>query len=153
MANDFSVALAIARAKRKLGAFVKNSTLEITATLEEEAQSLAQFQRRLAPFDTGALRRSIRVAKGKNKKGEAVVTVSAGDAEVYYARWVEFGTQGSTKGSRVKTATRKTRKSYRTHPGTDAQPFFYAPYRARRQQIKRNIRNVIRKAAIKAAKS
>lgn len=128
MANDFSVALASGRVKRKLNQLVKLSHDEIQRTLLDQGESLASFQRRLVPVESGDLRRSIEVTKRTTRKGEPAVVVSAGDDDAYYARWVEFGTKEK--------------------PG---HPFFFPPYRARRKDIKKAVVAAVKKAARQAA--
>lgn len=105
------------------------------------------------------------VAKGNS---ELAVEVFAGDRErtgAYYARWVEYGTAaGVRKRSRSysqgkggpglnlrSTASggkKRTRKVYRTHPGTRAQPFFWPAYRA----LKRRMQSRLTRAMTKAIK-
>ena len=73
-------------------------------------------------------------------------SVFAGNDKAYYARWVEFGTSDGVKGQRVGVRDtdynqHKTRgrKSYRTHGGTPAQPFFYPTVRALKKPITRKV--------------
>ena len=54
-----------------------------------------------------------------------------GDTGVDYGPFVERGTRAGVRGQRVATATfyeqanGQRRKARRTHPGTEAQPFFW----------------------------
>jgi len=112
------------------------------AAMETSADELVAMMKRLVPVDTGALRESIGWTWGSAPKGSVVVAESAadsrglkitvyagtrdkslGDADAFYARFVEFGT--------VKMA---------------AEPFFFVSYRSLRKRIKSRITREMKKA-------
>src|SRR5215213_27359 len=124
--------------------------------LLREGEDLADVQRRLAPVRTGALRRSIRVQSGEggvaygafgsgagrsgrsrkpsrpSNPDRVVVRVTAGDAQARHAALIEFGTAPHITGGRTEGAQ---------HPGSQAIPFFFPPYRARKKSIKSKATN------------
>lgn len=144
--------------KARLIAKLKALPLElkkgIIGAMEKGAQDIVDLQYHLCPVDTGDLRNSIDWNWGAVPKGvslgikggpegtaegqkDLLLSIHAGDERAFYARWVEFGTRPSTKGDRVSAPSRgkgKTRISYRTHPGTRPQPFFFPGYRANRKK-------------------
>lgn len=159
------------RLRAKLRALPDAIRAEIKPALEKGAQNIADLAFSLAPFESGALRQSIdwsygpppqgaRIGVGKKQgaaamKTDLLISVYAGNDRAFYARWVEFGTQASTAGTRVADKrSRKsgaTRKSYRTHPGTPAHPFFYPAYRALRKDVSAKIRRATDRAIKKVA--
>lgn len=90
---------------------------EVKASLNQSADELVAFQKRLVPVDDGDLRDSIQKRDGKHELSVEVFT------EDFKARWQEFGT--------VKMR---------------AQPFFYPPYRASKRRIKSRTSRAVRKA-------
>ncbi len=133
--------LGLARLDRKLARVAAASKAEIRAAMERAAEDMVATMKSLAAKDSGALRDSIGWTWGKAPKGAGIVaqaksriaadltlTIYAGNAEAFYARWQEFG-----------TAT------------TPANPFFFVSYRAHRKGAKNRIRAATRKAARKAA--
>lgn len=150
---------------------------EIRDAMARQADRITAMMRNLVPEDTGALKESIgwtfgKVPRGKltigklvsaNIGGDLTITIYAGDDDpngAFYARWVEFGTEAGVRGQRVgarstdvRQAKGKGRLSYRTHPGTPAQPFFFPAYRASRKSTRRAITTAVRKAARKVAQS
>lgn len=123
--------------------------IEIEAAAEKNAKEVAALARSWAPVsedgpNKGALKRSIK-AEGLSVGKAIRWRVVAGDEEAFYARWVEFGTAPGVRGQRAGHGGAKQaksgRKSYRTHPGTKAQPYFFPAYRALRRRIRnRNAR-------------
>lgn len=103
--------------------------------MEKSADEIVAMMKRLVPVDQGDLRDSIKWTWGDAPKGAAVIaqsevtagnvrlTIYAGNAEAYYARWIEFGTSKMA-----------------------AQPFFFPSYRALRARTKRRIATATRKA-------
>jgi len=158
-----------ARLQRKLDALSNGVKEPIRAAIAQGAEKIVAMAKNLVPEDTGALRDSIGWRWGRPApKGSIVLaatqalgselaaTIYAGNDKAFYARWVEFGTQAGSVGSRVADKRKKggrTRLVYRTHPGTDAQPFFFVSYRANKKSVKAKIRAAVRKAARSAAKS
>lgn len=157
------------RLREKLRALPDAIRKEIQAPMEKSAQAITDLAIHLAPRRHGALKNSIDWCFGdpppaarlsnkvrKNKppltQKDIVLSVFAGNDLAFYARWVEFGTHASRKGSRVPDArTGRTRRSYRTHPGTKAQPFFYPAYRANKKQAATAIKSAVTKALKKVA--
>ena len=114
---------------------------EIKLAIEAQADEIVALMKRLVPHQSGDLRDSIGWTWGDAPKGSVSVasvgasaladlrvTIFAGNAEAYYARWVEFG-------------TRKMR----------ARPFFFVSWRAGRKPAKNKIRAAIRKVAKQVA--
>lgn len=155
------------RLRAKLRALPEEIKKQIRPAMEKGAQEIVDLAIHLVPVDSGALRNSIDWTWGPAPRGSIVIshglmaggaddfksnlmiTIYAGNEIAYYARWVEFGTQAATLGGRVpdaRTNRNTTRKSYRTHPGTRAQPFFYPSYRA----LRRSVSNRITRAVVAA---
>lgn len=126
----------------------KETRLEIRNSILAGAEDTANMQRRLAPVQTGKLRRSIvvtpadqdlpRYAQLKSRRTTKdpflAAIVSAGNSEVRYAHLVEFGTaphqnEGEFAGT--------------MNPGTPPRPYFYPGFRA----MKKRAQNKINKAA------
>lgn len=162
------------RLRAKLKALSPEIKKHIQPALERGAEDIVALARHLVPVgDSRALLNSIDWTWGEapsgsisvshglraggisDLKANLLITVYAGNEVAYYARWVEFGTQASTFGARV--ADRRTnrpgatRKSYRTHPGTPAQPFFFPAYRALRKSVKNRIARAVKSAIKKVA--
>ncbi|WCP71556.1 HK97-gp10 family putative phage morphogenesis protein [Sphingomonas hankookensis] len=91
--------------ERKLARIFKAFTADtVQAALTAGAEEIAQEARRLAPVATGALRDSIQVMSSredmqsyvKSRAGERIVYIgsvgSDPDGDVYYARYIEYGT-------------------------------------------------------------
>ena len=126
----------LAQLNKKLTVTLPAKVEEATRkAMEKGAQELVDMMKRLTPVNTGALRDSIGWTWGDAPKGAAVVaqskedsrglkiTVYAGNADVYWARWNEFGTSKMA-----------------------AQPFFFPSYRALRKRIKTRITREMKKA-------
>lgn len=138
---------------RKLKVLPSAAQAEIKAMLAKQADDVTAMMRRLAPEDDGDLRDSIgwvwgnKVPKGAMAiatvgKGGLTITIYAGDAKAYYARFVEFGTEAHTAGGKFAGAT---------IPAIPAQPFFYPSWRALRKQVKRGLRQASRDAVRKVS--
>jgi HK97 gp10 family phage protein len=143
--------------KRKMAAFPQLARQEIAKAMEQSAEEIVRLARSLAPFDDGDLQRSIgwtwgdapagsiklgTVRQEGKGAGNLAITIYAGNATAFYARWVEFGTSAHVNGGRF-TGTQ--------HPGTRAQPFFFPAYRALRKRVRSRTTRAIRKAARAAA--
>lgn len=146
--------LNLARLNRKLRRLPQLATLHIRSEMEKIADDIVAMMKNLVAVDDGDLRDSIGWTWGKAPKGSLAVasvksssndltlTIYAGNAEAYYARWVEFGTAAHpNKGKFTGTG----------HPGTSAQPFFFVSFRANKKSAKRAIRKASRDAARKVA--
>lgn len=161
------------RLNRKLKALPAQSRKRVRQAMEESADDIVALMKASVPVDSGALRdsigwtwggppeRSISLIgfAGGGPSDDLMLTIYAGDEDAFYARWVEFGTQAGLRGQRVadKGAGVKQasagRLSYRTHPGTPAQPFFFSSYQIRRSATKQRIAQAMREAAREVAKS
>lgn len=109
---------------------------------------MVETARSLVPVDTGLLLNGIvgeEIDGHFEFRASAVRTSASGKAQEDYAHFVEFGTSGGERGQAYQSvdegsilhdlygasagsafATRRRgRKSARSHPGTEAQPFFY----------------------------
>lgn len=133
--------------RRKLKAMPQRIEAQIRAALEKSADEIVAMAKALVPVDSGALRDSIgwtwgdppsgAMVLGTAKEGEMRITIYAGtrdkklgDADAFYARFVEFGTQKMS-----------------------AQPFFYPSYRANKKRARGRITRAINKAVKEVAAS
>ena len=137
--------------RQRFGAQLLKITPEMARNLgkvnEDGAERLAAMMVRFAPKDSGDLIRSIQYYQVQGgARGGVAWRVAAGDEVAFYARMVEFGTVGASKGQEVTNASGRVRKSGRTHSGTDAHPFFYPALRVLRRTIRRQQRAAITKA-------
>jgi len=180
----------------RLQAIAKSVAPELKQAMALEADKTVSVMRALAPVlkrphkdrKAGALRNSIGWTWGEPKFGAAVLrsrskkrvkfagaalvlTLYAGSADVYYARWIEFGTRPGRKDSAYSyTYMRRRRKKayrqvngkwvtapeyyqvtharavYRTHPGTKGYHFFYGAWKVKRKEARKAIRRAWRKA-------
>lgn len=96
--------------KGKIDKLPKAVGLAVRVAMEEMAEEMVAAMKRLVPVDTGKLRDSIGwcwgapprdakvvdTIKGPKGKDGGIdnnrITIFAGNAEAYYARWIEFGT-------------------------------------------------------------
>lgn len=149
--------LNLAKLEAKLKRLPDVAKVEIKASMEAAASEVVSMMKNLVRKESGALRDSIGWTWGKVPKGASIVaavktgmagdltiTIYAGSAEAYYARWVEFGTAPHVNGGKFAGTE---------NPGTNARPFFYVSWRAGRKTAKRKVRAGIRKAAKKVAAS
>lgn len=161
MANDGG----ITRLQQRMNAIPKAVRNGVKPAMEKAAGEIVELARALVPEDEGKLKNSIGWTWGtapagsmvlaQNVSGDLTITIYAGDNEAFYARWVEFGTQAgvikqrvSSPGAGVRQHKTKGRKSFRTHPGTPAQPFFYPAYRLG----KKRAANMIKRAIVKSVR-
>lgn len=144
------------RLLKKLAELPEAMRKAVGPAMDQGADEIVALQKRLAPKKSGALARSIKKVKGSyrpdnaNVRGVGVgsegiegdpdlsVHVVAGDAEAFYAAFVEFGTAPHVNGGKFAGTE---------HPGAKAQPFFYPAYRALRKRTKARITRAGRKAA------
>jgi len=139
---------------RKLRALPLVAEKRIRQAMEQGADEIVAMMKSLCPADSGDLKKSIAwtwgqapkgaltVAKVKQASGENTLTIYAGNAEAYYARFVEFGTASHIAGGEFAGAT---------IPAIPAQPFFYVSFRANRRKVKGRITRAINKAAKEVA--
>lgn len=128
----------------KLRRFPEAARVKVREAMAAQADEIIGMMRRLVPVDEGDLRDSIgwrwgmRAPKGSisvgtldvTGRGDMTITIYAGNAKAYYARWQEFGT--------VKMA---------------ANPFFYPAWRASRKAVRRRVQAAMRRAAREVAAS
>lgn len=129
------------RLNRKLIRLPQRTIDLIRPEMARAADQIVEMAKRFVPVDSGALRDSIGWTwgtdipegatalgsvggRGRNRDPQMTITVYAGNKEVYWARWQEFGTV-----------------RHRAHP------FFFPAYRAQRKSVKSRIRRAITKGA------
>lgn len=167
------------RLKRQIGALPKLQREAVRAALQQNAAELANAISRAVPADTGDLAASIGYAplgqapatsatqaiRANNSERAGVLgdaglgyEVFAGNNIAFYARWVEFGTAPSVAGQRmgsrnsdINQSKALGRKAYRTHPGTQPQPYFFPTVRAFKKRLKGRVVRNANKAAKAAA--
>lgn len=157
----------LSKLQQKLAALPAAVKEEISKAMEQGAQEIVDFARRLVPVDEMTLYESIGwtwgdppegalvLAKSNRRQGDGLrITVYAGGGEAFYARWVEFGTAphnvargGGTVAGRRSLAS----GGGLGHPGARAQPFFFPAYRASRKRIRSRISRATNAAARKQA--
>ncbi|WP_411036158.1 HK97 gp10 family phage protein [Shinella sp. BYT-45] len=150
--------LNLARLDCKLKRLPAVAKAEIKAGMEAAADEIVATMQNLVPIgDTMALHDSIAWTWGKAPRGSLAIatvkssmasdltlTIYAGNAEVYYARWVEFGTKDHANAGMFAGSK---------HPGTRAQPFFYVSWRTNKKPARARVRKAVRTAARKVASS
>ena len=147
------------RLNRKLALLPLVARRKIREAMEQGAEQIVSMMRALVPVDSGSLKNSIGWTWGAAPKGamtiatvrgrgmrntgsENLITIYAGNADAYHARFVEFGTAAHKAGGEFAGAT---------IPAIPASPFFFVSYRANRRQVKRQIKQAINKAAKEVA--
>lgn len=135
---------------QKLEKMKRLAKLKVRLAMEESADEIVRMAKGLAPVDSGALRDSIGWTWGAAPSGSMTLTTLArsgesdlritiyagtrdkklGDADAFYASWVEFGTQHM-----------------------QAHPFFFPAYRANKKRARSRISRAINKAVKEAAGS
>jgi len=153
------------RLLKKLQALREQTRDVVAPALGEGADRIVKLAKSLVPVDSGDLRDSIDWTFGKAPKGSIhiaqksagdwTITIFAGNAKAYYARFVEFGTkfhaaQASHRDRRYKSFAAMT-KAKQAHYATPAEPFFFPAWRALRKQVARELGKVIREAVRKVA--
>lgn len=153
----------LSRIRQRMKAIPQAVKDAVRPAMERAAQDIVDVAKMLVPVDQGELRDSIGWTWGdapagsmrlaSSTAGELTITIYAGSDKAFYARFVEFGTKQGVFGQRTgpsgasaKQHKTKGRKSYRTHPGTNAQPFFYPAYRLGKKAASMKIRRAIVKA-------
>lgn len=148
------------RLNRKLAALPSAARKRIREAMEQGASEVVSMMKSLVPVGgSGDLKNSIDWTWGAAPKGamsigtvrarglgatgsENLITIYAGNAEAYYARFVEFGTAAHTAGGKFAGAT---------IPAIPASPFFYVSFRANRRRVKSRITRAINKSAKEVA--
>lgn len=147
--------LNLVKLDRKLKRLPTVAKTHIQSEMEKTADSIVSMMKSLVPKDDGTLMDSIGWTWGKAPKGSMVIaavksglagdltlTIYAGSAKAYYARWVEFGTAAHVNGGMFKGTK---------NPGTNARPFFYVSWRANKKSAVRAVRKATRASARKVA--
>lgn len=129
--------IGLERVKQRFRSMAQNTRREILAAQIQSAEELVAMMKRLAPVDDGDLRDAIHYeVRPGTIEGTSTIVIIAGNEKVGYGYIVEFGSQPHRVGGRFAGAM---------HPGTQAQPFFYPTYRARRRSIRNRNRRAFRK--------
>lgn len=110
----------LARLNRRLMGVPDAIKLALQPALDQSAREIVELAKKLAPRDQGDLIDSIHVEAGEHDLARKIV---AGDADAFYARWVEFGTVA-----------------------TPQQAFLFPAYRLLRDKMKRRLSRVSAKA-------
>ncbi|OLP44153.1 HK97 gp10 family phage protein [Rhizobium oryziradicis] len=147
--------LNLVKLDRKLKRLPDSAKSHIKSEMEKVADTIVSMMKSLVPKDDGTLMDSIGWTWGKAPKGSMVIaavksglagdltlTIYAGSAKAYYARWVEFGTAAHVNGGMFKGTK---------NPGTNARPFFYVSWRANKKSAVRAVRKATRASARKVA--
>ncbi|MUZ65332.1 HK97-gp10 family putative phage morphogenesis protein [Agrobacterium vitis] len=143
------------RLKRRIRSMPSATKTEIRAALDDGSSEMVDLAKSFVPEKTGALARSIDKTWGEykpenaNVRGvssgggghELSVVIHAGDAEAYYASWVEFGTAPHTNGGKFKGTM---------NPGAKANPYFFPAYRLLKKRMKSKLSRAMRRAIKKA---
>lgn len=158
------------RLKRKLTVTIPAHVEKATvAAMETGAAEMVALMKSLAPKKSGTLANSIGWTwgdapkgamalgrmRGRGSTGRKYITIYAGDGDAYYARFIEFGTQGHTikaKNAPVLHLHGGIFVEEVQHPGSTAQPFFYPAYRALRRRVRGRITRQMKKAIRDGAK-
>jgi hypothetical protein len=142
--------------RKKLKRLPELAREEIRKAMEAGAAEMVALAKSLVPRDSGDLANSIGWTWGDAPKGSMAlgevrggagagnlrITIYAGSSEVFWARWVEFGTSPHANAGQFEGSE---------HPGTAAQPFFFVSFRALRRRIKGRVSRAITKSAKRAA--
>lgn len=139
--------------KAKLARLKVETAKDVAPAMAAAGDRVVEMMKRLAPVDEGSLRDSIGWTFGDAPKGAIKVgtfrqgilrlTIFAGNENVFWARFVEFGTAPHVQGGQFAGTQ---------HPGNPAQPFFFPSYRALKKEIKAMVRKAIREAVGKAVR-
>ncbi|THK38107.1 HK97 gp10 family phage protein [Ensifer sp. MPMI2T] len=147
------------RLNRKLALLPIAAQRKIRDAMEQGADEIVAMMKALVPEKSGDLKGSIAWTWGDAPKGaltiatvrgrgvrstgsENLITIYAGNADAYYARFVEFGTAAHTAGGMFAGAT---------IPAIPASPFFFVSYRANRKRVKSRITRAVNKTAREVA--
>ncbi|RWR44985.1 HK97 gp10 family phage protein [Sinirhodobacter ferrireducens] len=153
----------LASFQAKLQALGRSASKCVGKAMETSAEEICDLARAACPVDDGDLKKSIGWTWGDAPKGSVSIgtvgdnaamriTIYAGDAKAYYARWVEFGTKAHAigKGSNSKLKG-KSNQTGAQHNGARARPFFFPAYRLGRKRAINRIKRAISKAVKEAA--
>ena len=147
------------RLNKKLALLPIAAQRKIRDAMEDGAREIVAMMKSLVSVDSGDLKNSIDWTWGSAPKGsltigtvrgrgmsstgsENTITIYAGDAEAFYARFVEYGTAAHTAGGMFAGTT--------IH-AIAASPFFFVSYRANRKRVKSRITRAVNKSAREVA--
>lgn len=147
------------RLNRKLSALPNIARKRIREAMAHGADEIVAVMKSLVAEDSGDLKNSIDWTWGSAPRGamtiatvrgqgmrntgsENTISIYAGNAKAFYARFVEFGTAAHTAGGMFEGAT---------IPAIAASPFFFVSFRANRKRAKSRITRAINKAAKEVA--
>lgn len=126
------------RTSAALAAKLRTLTPEVRRGLVDQlgvvGLRIERSAKRRAPKLTGALRKSIR-----HQVDPKTLSVTIG-TDLFYSRFVEFGTAGGLAGAR----SAKGRAVRRSHPGTPARPFLWPAYKGSKRRNQKEIAQAIR---------
>jgi HK97 gp10 family phage protein len=136
--------------KRKLERIADKTREETRTTLAQAAQLVVTEISSRAPWQalkattgwTFGVPPKYSSVVAQVKTGEVQVTIFVGDTKTRTAAWAEHGTKPHTIGGIFAGMGQM-------HPGTPPQPFFFPGWRAKRNQVRKMLRERIR-AAVKA---
>ncbi|RVI58535.1 HK97 gp10 family phage protein [Sinorhizobium meliloti] len=144
---------------RKLALLPIVARKRIREAMQQGADEIVAMMKSLVPKASHELENSIDWTWGSAPKGaltiatvrgqgmrntgsENTITIYAGNADAYYARFVEFGTAAHTAGGMFAGAT---------IPAIAASPFFFVSFRANRKRVKSRITRAVNKSAKEVA--
>jgi HK97 gp10 family phage protein len=114
---------------RKVRRLTPSVDEELYKAVKKGADEVADLARKLAPEDTGELKRSIH----SRMAGDRVNIVGQAVADATHARWVEHGTLGGALGAQP------------------PRPYMYPAYRLLRKRVQSRITRAINKAVKQVA--
>jgi HK97 gp10 family phage protein len=137
----------------------------------KSAAEMVGTAKSFAPVKSGALRDSVAYTFGEyrpansNVRGvtgggsklndpDLTVTIHAGDADAYYAAFVEFGTTSHKIEAKAAPALHLYGGDYVesvNHPGASARPFFFPAWRLVKKKVKGRVSRATTRAAKKVA--
>lgn len=159
----------LAALERRFKAIPERARAALAQTMEASAQQVVDMAKRLVEVKSGDLKNSIGWTWGDAPKGAMVIgtvkargsiniksygtmriTIYAGSQQVFYARFVEYGTRphSLSEGAALPREGRrgKLQGTGPQHPGATARPFFFPAYRANRKSVKAKMSAAFRKA-------
>lgn len=137
--------------EKKLASYPKNMSEALKSGLTKNAALLLAKMKSKVPRKTGKLASTIRVGRNNDlsytiKAGGAATTkkVRAGflgaGSDYDYAHAIEFGTKPHKNGGIFKGSR---------HPGTKARPFFFSSYRSQKRALKKDFKEIAKRAVAK----
>lgn len=152
----------LAELQRRWGAIPAKVRAAVQAEMEKTAAAVVADMRKAAPkrIGGGKLAASIGWTWGDPPRGAVAIggfdgggssermriTIYAGGGDVFYARWVEFGTAPHSLTKNASAKRRKRQDTGRLHPGATPRPFFYPVWRIWRRRVSARIARAVRTA-------